>query len=128
MTATIAGHTNRWVISRLWTCFHNPDPLVLAGPDNGEAYTGTVYNVRNKANKQGWQEALEEQPRQGRPPEISGEARAEITALACADPPEGYARWSFRLLADRAVEFGFVASISHEAVREILKKTSSNPT
>lgn len=89
---------------------------------------GTVYNVRAKATQQGWQDALGEQPRQGRPPEISGTARAEITALACADPPKGYARWSFRLLADRAVEFGFVESISHEAVRGILKKTSSNPT
>ena len=87
---------------------------------------GTVYNVRSKANTLGWRAAIEDQPRQGRPQQITAKARAEITALACSDPPEGYARWSFRLLADRAVELGFVDGISHEAVRQVLKKTNSS--
>lgn len=84
----------------------------------------TVYNVRKRANDHGWQIAIGEQPRSGRPAEISGKARVQITALACSDPPTGYAQWSLRLLADRSVELGYVASISHESVREILKKTS----
>ena len=87
---------------------------------------GTIYKLRTKANQHGWQAALEERPRSGRPSKLSGTARAQITALACAEPPEGYARWSFRLLADRAVEFGFVEAVSHETIREILKKTSSS--
>ena len=89
---------------------------------------GTVYNVRGKAESHGWQTATFDAPRSGRPREISPEARAQITALACSAPPTGYSQWSLRLLADRAVELGFVEQISHEGVREILKKTSSSRT
>jgi transposase len=67
---------------------------------------------------------LIDQPRSGRPPEIDGAQRAKVTALACSDPPEGYARWSLRMLADRAVELGYVEHISHTQVGEILKKTT----
>ncbi len=86
----------------------------------------TVYNIRNRANEQGWQAAIDEQARSGRPAEISGKARVQITALACSDPPTGHGQWSLRLLADRSVELGYVESISHETVREILKKTRSS--
>ena len=55
---------------------------------------------------------------------LDGEAEAHLIALACTDAPEGYTRWSLRLLADRMVELGYVESISHEAVRRVLKKTS----
>jgi hypothetical protein len=66
---------------------------------------------------------LFDQPRSGRPPEIDGAQRAKVTALACSDPPAGYARWSLRLLADKAVELAYVEHISHTQVAEILKKT-----
>ena len=88
----------------------------------------TVYNVRGKAETHGWQAATFDAPRSGRPPEITPEARAQITALACSEPPTGYSQWSLRLLADRSVELGFVDEISHEGVREILKKTGSSRT
>lgn len=96
-------------------------------------HANTVLNVRNRANERSWKEAVEDHPRGGRPPEISGGARAEITALACSDPPKGdppkgRQRWTLRLLRDKAVEFGFVDEISHESVREILKKTGSSRT
>lgn len=55
---------------------------------------------------------------------LDGDAEAHLIALACSETPEGYTRWSLRLLADRMVELGFVESISHEAVRRVLKKTS----
>ena len=55
---------------------------------------------------------------------LDGDAEAHLIALACSESPEGYARWSLRLLADRMVELGYVGSISHEAVRRVLKKTS----
>ena len=48
-------------------------------------------------------------------------------ALSCSAPPEGQARWSLRLLADRLVELELVDSVSHETVRRTLKKTSSSP-
>ena len=67
---------------------------------------------------------LEDEPRSGRPVQISGGQRAMITALACSDPPEGYARWSLRLLADKAVELGYFEQLSHTEVANILKKTN----
>jgi putative transposase len=63
-------------------------------------------------------------PRCGRPVEIDGEQRAKITALACSNPPEGYARWSLRLLADKAVELGYSEHLSHNEAGKILKKMS----
>jgi putative transposase len=75
------------------------------------------YHARGRA-------ALHDQARSGRPIRIDGAQRAKITALACSTPPEGRARWSLRLLADRAVELGYCESLSHNAVKEVLKKTS----
>ena len=56
-----------------------------------------------------------------------GDFEAHLVALSCSEPPEGYARWSLRLLADKVVELQYIDSISHEAVRGILKKTKLNP-
>jgi hypothetical protein len=55
-----------------------------------------------------------------------GDFEAHLIALSCSDPPEGFARWSLRLLADKMVELNYIDSISHEAVRRVLKKTNSN--
>jgi transposase len=55
-----------------------------------------------------------------------GDFEAHLVALSCSEPPEGYARWSLRLLADRVVELNYIDSISHEAIRRILKKTKLN--
>ncbi|MBA1341826.1 MAG: hypothetical protein C5S40_06750 [ANME-2 cluster archaeon] len=52
-----------------------------------------------------------------------GDFEARLVALSCSEPPEGFARWSLRLLADQVVELGYIDSISHEAIRGILKKT-----
>ncbi len=51
-----------------------------------------------------------------------GDFEAHLVALSCSGPPEGFARWSFRLLADRVVELNYIDSISHETVRQVLKK------
>lgn len=67
-------------------------------------------------------ECLEEKPRSGRPVSFSGEERAKLTALACSDTPVGRAKWSLRLLSDKAVELDLVKSISHTQVKNILKK------
>ena len=55
---------------------------------------------------------------------VDGDVEARLIALSCSEAPAGYSRWSLRLLADRLVELGYVESISHEAVRRALKKTS----
>lgn len=84
----------------------------------------TVVRIRRQFVSEGLESALNEKPRPGRPSGISGAERAQITALACSSPPEGYSRWSLRLLANKAVELEFVETISHNAVGKILKKTS----
>lgn len=59
-----------------------------------------------------------------RPTLLDGEKEAHLIALACSSPPEGHGKWSLRLLADKFVELQFVEAISHETVRQTLKKTS----
>ena len=51
-----------------------------------------------------------------------GDFEAHLIALSCSEPPEGFARWSLRLLAERVVELNYIDSISHETVRHVLKK------
>ena len=88
----------------------------------------TVFNIKRRYLADGLDAALIDKPRTGRPIVLDGVARAQITALACSSAPEGHARWTLRLLADTAVELGFVEQVSHTAVKEILKKMTSNPT
>jgi hypothetical protein len=53
---------------------------------------------------------------------VDGDLEAHIVALSCSEPPEGFARWSLRLLADKVVELGYADNISHETIRLTLKK------
>jgi hypothetical protein len=55
---------------------------------------------------------------------IDGNVEAHLIALSCSEPPTGYVRWTLRLLADKIVELGYVETISHEAIRQTLKKTN----
>jgi len=84
----------------------------------------TIHRLRRKFVHEGIKSALEDKPRSGRPPLFSGRDAATVTALACSSPPEGYAKWSMRLIADKAVELEYVESISHQTVFNILKKTN----
>ena len=92
-----------------------------------EVNYNTVASWRNRYKTQGLR-MLQDKPRPGRPIQIDGTQRAQITALACSTPPTGYARWSLRLLADKVVELGYVEAISHNQVGQILKKTNCNRT
>jgi putative transposase len=107
--------------------------LSLMELDRGQTYPAvsktvqvTIPTLSNWAAlyKEKGLQVLQDQPRSGRPIQIDGEQRAKITALACSEPPEGYARWSLRLLADKAVELGYIENISHTEVADILKKTN----
>lgn len=53
-----------------------------------------------------------------------GDFEAHLVALSCSAPPEGFARWSLRLLSDKVVELDYIDSISHETIRRVLKKTN----
>lgn len=87
----------------------------------------SITRWRDQYRSSGLQ-VLDDRPRSGRPLRIDGTQRAQVTALACSTPPEGRARWTLRLLADKAVELGFCSSLSHTQTRKILKKTNSNRT
>src|SRR5215210_206435 len=58
---------------------------------------------------------------------FDGSIEAHLVALRCSSPPDGHAHWTLRLLADRMVELEYVEHISHESVRQVLKKTNSSP-
>ncbi len=55
-----------------------------------------------------------------------GDFEAHLVAVSCSKPPEGFARWSLRLLADKVVELDYIDCVSHETVRRVLKKTKSS--
>lgn len=90
--------------------------------------TQTVRNVCLRYLDEGFEAALSEKPRPGKPNIFDGKQKAKITALACSTPPEGRSQWSLRLLADKAVELKLVDSISHTDIGRILKKTKSGRT
>jgi hypothetical protein len=85
----------------------------------------TVRNVRRRFLSGGLQAALSDKGWPGASPKFTGEVEAKLVMLACSEPPEGAARWTLRLLADKMVELHSVDSMSHVTVGEILKKTKS---
>ena len=100
-----------------------PDADIASALDIG---VRTVERVRERFVEQGLEAALVRKPqaRPSRLPVFDGDAEARLIALACSRPPEGRARWTLRLLADRLVELEVVEAVSHETVRRSLQKTS----
>lgn len=89
--------------------------------------TKTVERLKQRFVEEGFDTCLGRKPY----PEVTnmkadGDFEAHLIALSCSKAPEGYARWSLRLLADKMVELEYVESISHETVRKTLKKTKLN--
>jgi hypothetical protein len=92
------------------------------------AAPATVERIRRKFATAGLEAALYRKPQPVRPPEkMDGEAEGHLIALTCSAPPEGQKRWTLRLLAQSMVELGYGDSVSHETVRQTLKKTNSSP-
>jgi transposase len=87
----------------------------------------TVYLTRRLYAQVGLNGAIYDAPRSGAPIQISGKARAAITALACTNAPEGHTTWTLQMLADKAIELKFVETISYGSVHNILKKTKLSP-
>jgi transposase len=87
--------------------------------------TRTVERVRERLVEQGLESALNRaEPSRVKSRAIDGENEAHLIALTCGDAPEGHSRWTLRLLGQQMVELGYVESISHETIRQTLKKTS----
>ena len=79
----------------------------------------TVARVRRRFVEEGLEAAINDKPRPGR--------ERKLVAITCSNPPEGHMNWTLQLLADQVVALEFAGSISLETVRQILKKTNSNP-
>lgn len=84
--------------------------------------TATVKRVRRKFLDQGWQSAIEDAPRAGRPKKLVDKEERELIALACSDPPDGSARWTIRLLAKH-----FDKDVSRGTVQRVLKEDELKP-
>jgi putative transposase len=88
---------------------------------------GTIYNVCKKYKKKARTSLvamLQDAPRSGRPLKFDGRVEAKVTMIACSDPPEGRGRWTLHLIADKLVKLDVIDAISHESVRQMLKKTN----
>jgi transposase len=97
-------------------------------PEIAEAFEvglSTVHRLRQRLVEEGLEAALGRRPSaQPRVKKIDGAKEAHLLAIACGTPPEGRARWTLSLLADKLVELQLVDAISPETVRTTLKKTS----
>ena len=87
----------------------------------------TVARVRRQYVEQGLEAALNRRgPRREYRRKLDGQQEARLVAVACSQPPEGQARWTLRLLADKLVELEVVDEVSYQTVRRVLKKTRSS--
>lgn len=88
----------------------------------------TIDRVKRKFIEEGFEGVLERRPsNQNYAKKIDGDIEAKLVQLCCSEPPEGFAKWSLRLLADRMVELKYIDYISHVTVGEVLKKTNLSP-
>ena len=105
--------------NRCWT-----DAEIAEALDTSAA---TIHRVRQAFVEQGLEAALSRKRPTGRQyRKLDGAQEAQLIAVSCSAPPEGRARWTLKLLADKLVELAIVDTISTECVRTTLKKTCSN--
>lgn len=89
----------------------------------------TVQTVRSTYAEKGLEATISRKKRETPPvpAKVTGEVEAHIIALSCSQPPQGYSRWTVRLLANKCIELGFVDSINYSTISRTLKKTNLNP-
>ena len=101
-----------------------PDDRIAQALDTSD---GTVARIRKKFVQQGLEAAVQRKRPSGRQyRKLDGAQEARLAALACSPPPEGQARWTMKLLADKLVELEVVESIDPATVCRTLKKTRSS--
>ncbi len=85
----------------------------------------TIDRVKKKFIEEGFESVLERRPStQNYTKKVDGDIEAKLVSLCCSEPPDGFAKWSLRLLADKMVELNYIDYISHVTVGEVLKKTN----
>lgn len=123
------GKSAAWKVQRaqaLLKCDQGPAGPGWADEPIAEAFDCTPRSLeswRKQAVECGPLSLLERKPRVVAPPKLDGDKEAQLVTLACSQPPQGRARWTLRLLAERLVELEIVDAISHETVRRAMKKT-----
>ena len=126
------GHVAGWKIQRAQALLHRdqgPDGPAWTDERIAEAYgitTRSLESWRKRAVEAGPMAPLGRKPRTmpATTLKLDGEKHARLTALACSRPPDGLARWSLRLLAERLAELEVVEAVSHETIRRSLKKAN----
>jgi len=88
----------------------------------------TIERLRQQFVEEGFERALNRKVVDPTPRKIDGDVEAHLIAMYCGQAPNGYTDWSLHLLAGQMVELNYVESISHETVRQVLKKTNLSPT
>lgn len=84
-----------------------------------------IDRAKQRFVEEGFEACLDRKPMtNSKPKKADGELEAHLIALSCSKAPEGFTRWSLRMLADKMIEMKHVESISHETIRKVLKKTS----
>jgi transposase len=87
----------------------------------------TIDRVKQRFVEEGFDASLERKPMsRTKQKMVDGELEAQLIAISCSEAPDGFAKWSLRLLADKMVEMKYIESISHETIRKVLKKTNLN--
>ena len=87
----------------------------------------TIERVRKRFVFEGFEASLKwRRPRRVYSRKLDGEQEARMVTLACSAPPAGQSHWTLHLLADQMVELAYIEHISHETVRQVLKKTNSS--
>ncbi len=125
-------HARKFIHARvLLLCDAGPNGPSWSVADTAAALgvtTRTVEHIKKRFVEEGIDAALDRKQREKPPREVifDGAFEARLIALACSEVPEGYCRWTVRLLADKAVELNLAPSVSHMTVQRILKKRNLN--
>jgi transposase len=86
--------------------------------------TKTVERLKERFVEEGFEACIDRKAyRQVKETKVDGDFEAHLVAISCSKAPEGYGRWSLRMLADKMIELKYVESISHERIRQVLKRT-----
>lgn len=84
-----------------------------------------IDRVKQRFVEEGFEACLDRKPlSKTKPKKADGEVEAHLIALSCSKAPEGFSRWSLRMLADKMVQMEYIDSISYETIRKVLKKTN----
>ena len=82
----------------------------------------TIVQIKKRYSQEGLDSAINEKPRSGAPIKIDGTIEAQVTLIACSEPPEGRSSWTLQLIADKLVELEVIDSISAMSIQRTLKK------